>query len=472
MSSSALPLPAAPASRERPRGSARPLLAPAVARAVALGALGVFCAAHWGALLEPFPTDRIAAAVLVAVAGAALLARCGQLPRGRWRRAALALVALGLLAGALASAGGRVGDVLWPTRWDDVAGEIGRGLEAVVGLRVPYAGLDDDARLVLLLGGTLGLALAAALAFWPRRGEPGRRWASVVCLLVVYAVPTVALDFDGQLARGAALALLVLAAARLERLRRRDAPAALVVALAAGALGIGAGGVLDRDEPLFAYEDWALEQASARTASFSWDHEYGPLDWPRDGREVLRIKARRDAYWKAQELDAFDGERWVSTGDAGAFSGRPPVAERGWVQTIRVSVRNLRTHDYIGAGTTLDILESSKGDERSPTPGVFQTLGRPLRRGDSYRARVYVPRPRRAAGAGADYSRGGPGQPYRNLRLPPAGPVPRPGAGAGCGRAGRGHRANSRPPRRVDPGPVGVPAPQRAPERLEHPRSR
>ena len=41
-----------------------------------------------------------------------------------------------------------------------------------------------------------------------------------------------------------------------------------------------------------------------RRSTFSWDHDYSPLDWPRDGRELLRVKARLPAYWKARDLDA------------------------------------------------------------------------------------------------------------------------------------------------------------------------
>ena len=38
------------------------------------------------------------------------------------------------------------------------------------------------------------------------------------------------------------------------------------------------------------------------------------MDWPRDGRVVLRVKAKESAYWKAANLDGFDGTRWVRAG--------------------------------------------------------------------------------------------------------------------------------------------------------------
>ena len=70
---------------------------------------------------------------------------------------------------------------------------------------------------------------------------------------------------------------------------------------------------LDGDAPWWDYETWALSTASSKSTTFSWDHDYGPLDWPRDGREMLRVKAKQAAYWKAESLDVFDGERWVQS---------------------------------------------------------------------------------------------------------------------------------------------------------------
>ena len=67
-----------------------------------------------------------------------------------------------------------------------------------------------------------------------------------------------------------------------------------------------------------------------KAEAFSWTHSYGPLNWPRDGRELLRIKATAPAYWKATNLDEFDGVRWR---DGSAVARRrhpaalqPPVA--------------------------------------------------------------------------------------------------------------------------------------------------
>ena len=52
-----------------------------------------------------------------------------------------------------------------------------------------------------------------------------------------------------------------------------------------------------------------LDTAAQRTTTFSWNQDYAPLTWPRDGRELLRVKARLPAYWKAANLDVYQPER-------------------------------------------------------------------------------------------------------------------------------------------------------------------
>ena len=51
--------------------------------------------------------------------------------------------------------------------------------------------------------------------------------AALLLLIVLYVVPVVALDFTGEFLRGAVFTLLMVAFLRLEKLRRRDALAAL-----------------------------------------------------------------------------------------------------------------------------------------------------------------------------------------------------------------------------------------------------
>ena len=50
-----------------------------------------------------------------------------------------------------------------------------------------------------------------------------------------------------------------------------------------------------------------------KSVTFEWSHEYGPLDWPREGTTLLNVKSDRPHYWKAETLDTFDGLRWIRT---------------------------------------------------------------------------------------------------------------------------------------------------------------
>ncbi len=141
--------------------------------------------------------------------------------------------------------------------------------------------------------------------------------------------------------------------------------------------------------------------------SFSWDHDYSPLDWPRDGRELLRVKARYPAYWKAADLDLFDGRIWRrdprQRGER-ASQQLPftPAAFARWSQRIKVTLRNLETDTFLGAGITTAIV----GADGYPIGGgVFSSSGG-LGRGDSYEADVYSPLPtdRQLRVASTDYS--------------------------------------------------------------------
>jgi transglutaminase-like putative cysteine protease len=408
----------APAARALPSD---PTLPVPTARGLAFLALAAFGVLHWMVLLDPATPNRAMYAL-----GAGIVAMGGMLAAARLSRrlAQVAAVAVLLVALALALLGGGVADeLLRPDRWGELASGIGRGIQALPGVRVPYRGVDEWTRTVIPLGGTVLVAVAGAIAFWPRRGRIGFPAAALGLLVALYAIPAVALDFENEFLRGAALALLVLAFLRLEKLRVGDAGTAGVVAIGVAVLALMLAPALDADQPWWDYESWALDAASAKTTSFSWDHDYGPLDWPRDGRELLRVRAeKRPAYWKAENLDGFDGARWRQI-DADFQEASIPEVEDILLtntQKIRVTIRNLSSLEFITAGyaSSVDsptIRESPRGD------GTW-TASRPLRRGDAYTATVYTPQTnetqRREAGeegGRADLAR------FRRLFLPPAG---------------------------------------------------
>jgi transglutaminase-like putative cysteine protease len=411
-------LSAVPAARALPSD---PTLPVPTARGVAFMALAAFGVLHWMVLLDPAAPNRAMWALgiaIIAIGGMLAAARLGPRLSQVVACAVLILVlALAILAGGVAD------ELLRPDRWGELASGIGRGIQALPGVRVPYEGLDQWTRTVIPLGGTVLVALAAALAFWPRRKRTGFPAVALGLLVALYAIPAVALDFENEFLRGAALALLVLAFLRLEKLRLGDAGMAGVVAIGVSVLALMLAPALDKDAPWFDYETWALDAASSKTTSFSWDHSYGPLDWPRDGRELLRVRAeKRPAYWKAENLDGFDGVRWKEV-DADFDEASTPTTEDMLItntQKIRVTIRNLSSLEFITAGVA-DAVDSPNIRETPRGDGTW-TAGRPLRRGDAYTATVYTPQTneaqRRAAGEDgprADLAR------FRRLFLPPAG---------------------------------------------------
>jgi len=411
-----------PRPRPRPREAGDPTLPPAAARAIAFVALAGFAALHWMALLEPPAPGRAGAALLVAVgAGAALLA-AGRLP-GRARHLVAALVGLVALALALL-AGGVTAELLRPSHWSELAAGISRGIVALPGVRVPYRGVDNWIRIVIPIGGTALVVLAAVLAFWPRRVRLGWPLPSLLLLMVLYAVPTVTLSFGAEFLRGAVLAMLVLAFLRLETLRVRDARLAGALAAAVAVAGMAVAPMIDENAPWWDYEAWALEASTSKTTSYSWDHSYGPLNWPRDGREMLRVRARRPAYWKAENLPSFDGRRWIhADGENTLQASAPPdpATRKRWTQTIRVTVRNLRSQQFITAGYAFGVRlpgvrAGMQGD------GTYVS-GRTLQRGDAYTATVYSPQPTERERHAAPALDEAPVWPYLRLWLPEASSV-------------------------------------------------
>ena len=175
--------PPAPALRTAAAGG--PALPLGRVRGLFLCILALFAGLQWMDLIEP-------AALVAGVGGgrdrrADRRLRCccaARLP-GRWSQVAAAIVALAAIGPALL-AGGLGDEYLRPDRWGDLMAGVGRGLDALPGVRVPYRGLDEWTRAVIGMGGTLLIVLAGLLAFWPRRGRTG--FPPLALLLLAHAV--------------------------------------------------------------------------------------------------------------------------------------------------------------------------------------------------------------------------------------------------------------------------------------------
>jgi len=388
-----------------PRVLSDALLLPSpLARLVGFTALAAFGAVQWGQLVTPGAGGAMAAALLAGIAaGGALVAVARARPSAHLRWAAGLLAAAVLLLVALVGAG-VPGALLDPRAWDELASGIGQGLSAVPSVSVPYGGVEEWTRIVLVLGGGALVGASALLAFAPRRdGRFGYPVAAAVALGTLYAAPVVQRQAEQPFLSGFAFALLLALFLWLERIERRNAAVAAGILAVAALAGLVAAPRLDGERALLDYEELAQSLSPAASTQYSWNHSYGPLDWPRDGREVLRVSSSRRAYWKAVNLTGFDGRGWVQAAYQAGPGVDMPIGHRDWVQTIRVTVRALSSTQFVAAGTTLDVTDNLRADVRN-VPGVLETAGRPLRRGHAYRARVYVPRPTarglRAAGTG------------------------------------------------------------------------
>jgi protein-glutamine gamma-glutamyltransferase len=374
------------------RAPAAAVARPGTARLVGFAGLGMFGALHWGALVDPGRGGTMLLSLLLALLGGGAL---HALPAGMrdWQRRTIAgLVALALLVLALLCAGVPL-RLLDPRHWGELFSAMGEGISTTPGITVPYRGADDWVRIAILCGGTALLGLAALLAFWPRRagGLPSPLPAAVA-LGTLYAVPIIERNPQTPYFDGALFCLFLAGFLWLERLRNGQFAIAVFCVLVAAVAGMIVGPKLDTSRPWFNYEAFAETLEPTKAEAFSWMHSYGPLHWPRDGREILRIKARAPAYWKATNLDDFDGVRWRQ--------GRPSRDQlsdsdlnRRWLQTIRVIDRGLRSQQFIGAGATKDILPQSSRLALPQPDDTFVTGNKPLRPGDSYQALVYSPRP-------------------------------------------------------------------------------
>jgi transglutaminase-like putative cysteine protease len=381
------------------------LSAPLAIRLTTFTLLAAFCASAWGTnLVAPSGAGRAVLMALIAAAlGAALIALAAvERPAARHGAAALAVLLATMLMFEAAGVGARL---LVPTAWDSLASGIDQGITSLPDAIVPYQGADEWVRITILAGAGALVLLAAGLAFWPR-ATPARPTAAAVALGVVYGVPAVERNFAHPWFSGAIFALLLTAFLWGERLERDQAWITAALGTIAISAGLLAGPRVDGAQPLLNPQHLA-DPLAAHGDSFTWTHSYGPLTWPRTGTEVLRIKAKTAAYWKAVNLVQFDGIRWRQ--DAVVDPKAPDTefarGEPSWHQTITVIVRNLRSFEYIAAGTAEQVTGTAKLHVRT-TPGTFATGRTPLTPGDSYRVRVYTPQPSQAQlqTAGTHYS--------------------------------------------------------------------
>ena len=367
------------------------------ARLVGFAALASLGALQWQRMVAGLSSGRALLWVLAATGAAAAVLACDRLPARR--RAVGTLVVAGLSLFVALAVSGIDLDLLRPRRWDELVEGLKSGAESLGTVRLPYSGPDPWPASTLQVGGSLLLTVAALVACWPRAHTRGYPFLARMALLVAVVSPVVSLGGARPLLLGAAIAALTVCFLWMERLPLRPGlGVALLLGVAlAGALPLAA--VADRGEPWFDYKSFAEGIGPDDPVRFSWAQQYGPIDWPREGNEVMRVESNEPHYWKAANLERFDG---IGFADAGALErqGDDPAIDMredwrnkpGWVEQVEVSVRRMRTLDVIAPGTVMKVEDATRPVQPSGEPGRWRARSE-LRRGDSYTAEVYVTAP-------------------------------------------------------------------------------
>lgn len=367
-------------------------------------ALAAYGTQRWASLLRPAPAWRLVGLLIVAAVMA------GGVPFvARRSRLLGAAASLALLLVAFPVAG---------LRWHSFthlriavsANRIGTGLEGLPNALVPYVGTSHAIRLVIVLGAAvLLLDAAAVLAFAGRDGSSfgdGRRAAAALPLTALAVVPSTLIRPEFPYLQGLLLFALLAAFLWAERVRRGTVASALAIV---GIAGIGAALAaprIDQGKPWVNYRAWAGSAAAVHVDRFDWNQTYGPLRWPQAGHQVLAVQARTPEYWKAEDLDTFNGYAWIGGSETPQGPLPPPDATsaRRWTQRIKVTILGLATTDVIAAGYAAEPSPLTGGLGQGTDPGTW-IAGQTLGPGTSYEVSTYSPNPspRQLLTDGRDY---------------------------------------------------------------------
>jgi hypothetical protein len=291
------------------------------------------------------------------------------------------------------------------------ADRIENGLTLLPNSLVPYLGHNGDVRLVIVLGAAVLVLDAAAVLAFAGNGAlgDGRRAAAALPLIALAIVPCTLIRPELPYMQGFLLFGLLAAFMWGERVRGGAGASAVGIVALAGVIGAIAAPRIDQRSPWVDYRAWAGTAVPAHVDTFNWNQTYGPLRWPQTGHEVFTVatgKAERD-YWKAQDLDTFNGTSWVA-GLPLEPALPPPSGDAlaRWTKAIHVSIVGMKTPDVIAAGTANAPANLPGGVEQGADAGTWQTAA-PMGPGASYTVSVYSPQPSpdELATAGRGYPR-------------------------------------------------------------------
>ncbi|HTU95539.1 MAG TPA: transglutaminase domain-containing protein [Solirubrobacteraceae bacterium] len=391
----------------RPRVQAHTRAAPAerpFLRLVTFTALAGYGLVRWATLMRPEPGWRLIGLLALAVALAGAVPVISRYSRGAAAGASVVILLLAFPVSGL--------------RWHwlkhmsiaRTADRIEHGLNLLPNTLVPYLGSSADVRLVIVLGAAvLVLDAAAVLAFagGSRLGD-GRRAAAALPLIALAVVPSTLIRPELPYMQGLLLFGLLAAFMWGERVRAGAAGSAIGIIALAGVAGAIAAPRIDQRSPWVDYRAWAGTAVPVHVDTFNWNQTYGPLRWPQNGHEVFTVTTSRSHgdYWKAEDLDTFNGTSWVVGSPPGPALPAPSGdALSRWTKTIRVSIVGMKTPDVIAAGEAGQPPASLPGGvAQGADAGTWQS-GTPMGPGTSYSISVYSPEPspHELATAGRDY---------------------------------------------------------------------
>lgn len=384
-------------------------------------ALALYGVVRWATLMTPAPTWRLLGLFVLAVALAAAagpLRRSGRLP--------IVAVAVVLCLLALPVAG-----LPWPwfihLRIAVSARHIADGLTQLPSALVPYTGASHAVRLVIALGAAVLLLDAAiVVALAPPGFGDARRAGAALPLIALAVVPSTLVHPQLPYLQGLVLFALLAAFMWGERVRRDAAGTALLLAALAGVVAAIAAPRLDPHKPWVDYRAWAGTLAHGRVDSFDWSQGYGPLHWPRSGHVVMTVAAKRGDYWKAQDLNVFNGYGWAPGAVGGSLPPPPePSSLARWTQRITVRIQGMRSGDVIAAGSAYEPVSVRGGVVPGLSDGTWVAAEHPLGPGATYQVRTYSPHPTavQLTAVGNSYPRYLLDE-YRSIRLPEPEVVP------------------------------------------------
>ncbi|HWD64010.1 MAG TPA: transglutaminase domain-containing protein [Solirubrobacteraceae bacterium] len=356
--------------------------------------LAIYGVLRWSTMLGKVPGGRLFGLLVLTLLIGWLGSRLSAT-----RLAARAAITAGILVAALAM----IPMSGFPLRWlvelhfGRLWEAVGRGLSALPHVIVPYSGSRMAVNGVIVLGAAM-LLLAGALALCTPRRQlgPGRLTAAAIPLIVLAIVPTVLSEPRLAGVHGVILFLLLMALLFSERVASRRVAGAAVFALVAAVAALILSPVIETSHGWINVKTIGAGRVHVGER-FNWSQTYGRLNWPHQGTDVLSVQARFPSYWKAEDIDLFNGSDWVSTDVNGGAQtvGVDRSSLARWTEPITVTLGAMSTSQIVAAGVASP--PQSNGFQVIPGngPGTWETEV-PLQPHSSYQVDVYAPSPTRS----------------------------------------------------------------------------